>query len=229
MEKAICRNSPARNHKWPATSTPIHRDGPSNTWHRKKCVNCGAFARVCRYSNRKSYVKLLNGERVDCVADDADWVVVVEGEGGGRQRVARLADPWDRYDGTRNGRIVRVRACACAGVCVCVSLPVRGPVYTFVFYMYALAANDEQHSKRQPVNPELMMECDCEILKYLSSQCPPSKHRYSTTIMASFFEPSYLKNVLSQPEFLRLMHIIRHGGDANTYVHTKRDQSFSPR
>jgi len=73
--------------------------------------------------------------------------------------------------------------------------------------MWAFAI-DEMRERRRPVLHELMFECDCEVLKTLSVLYPPSRHGFSTTVMASFFRPEYLESELSDVELARLcLHI----------------------
>ena len=81
-----------------------------------------------------------------------------------------------------------------------------------------------------------MFACDCEVLKILSTQFPPSSHGYSTTLMASFFHPSYLSSALSEDDLTRLcFHIffgrpvVRSAYDGHPSPCTDVDCRSSPR
>lgn len=74
-------------------------------------------------------------------------------------------------------------------------------------FMWACAI-DEMIDRKSPVQQDLMFECDCNVLKVLSTMYPASRHEYSTTIVTSFFESEFLASKLTEEELERLsMHI----------------------
>ena len=72
-------------------------------------------------------------------------------------------------------------------------------------------AIEEMVDRQFPVEQELMLACDCKLLKEVSATYPSSRHGYSTTILTSFFHSEFLAKHLSEDELKRLVLRIFYG------------------
>ena len=76
--------------------------------------------------------------------------------------------------------------------------------------MWACAA-DEMRDRRLPTSPELMFECNCEILQIVSKHFSASAHGLSTLRMSLLFHTEFLEQALTNDDKLRLQMHIYHG------------------
>ena len=71
-------------------------------------------------------------------------------------------------------------------------------------------ALDEMKNLKSPMEQELM-ECDCKLLNQVSASYCASRHKYSITILTSFFHSEYLASKLTEDELKRLTIYVFYG------------------
>ena len=86
---------------------------------------------------------------------------------------------------------------------------------------------DEMKNLKSPMEQELM-ECDCKLLNQVSASYCASRHKYSITILTSFFHSEYLASKLTEDELKRLSLYIFYGRPFLQEAHDvcKTDEEF---